>query len=97
MVDGVVMLLVGPDGHVWASVSDFSRAGYGGFTLAQAQEIRAGRALAYAYLRAVAHPHIAEAVEPMEAERIVADVCRKHGHKVVTKLIGHDDTKDPSP
>lgn len=97
MVDGVVMLLVGPDGHVWASVSDFDRSGYGGISLAQAQEIRARRALAYEYLQSVAHPHIADAVDGMGAERIVGEVCRKHGHKIVTKLIGHDDRKEPKP
>jgi hypothetical protein len=90
-VNGVVMLVISKSGTVLASVSDFDTSGYGGFTLEEAQTIRANRALAYEYLRAVAHPHLAEAVRPMDAERILKDVCDKHGYKIIKRVIGHGE------
>lgn len=93
---GVIALLIGKDGHVWASVPDFDRSGYGGFSMAQGQEIRAKRALAHQYLRAIAHPDLAKSVSPYNADRIVQDVCRECGHKVVIVAIGYATEKEPT-
>ncbi len=38
---GVVAVITNPDGDVVAEAADFDRAGYGGFTLQEAQAIRA--------------------------------------------------------
>lgn len=93
---GVIALLIGPNGHVWASAPDFDRSGYGGFSMAQGQELRAKRALAYQYLRAIAHPALAKSISPYGAERIVQDVCRECGYKVVIVAIGYDTEKEPT-
>lgn len=56
--DGVVALMIGADGHVWATATDFDRSGYGGFELHQAQRIRARGALRREFVRRVCNTSI---------------------------------------
>lgn len=87
--DGVVALMIGADGHVWATATDFDRSGYGGFELHQAQRIRARGALRREFVRRVCNTSIARALDDYTVDRMVEDVLRRGEHSEAFVLIGH--------
>lgn len=91
---GVVVVLISPRGDAVATVSDFDRGGYGGFSLYQSQMIRAERALAYEMLRAFCNPIIAQVTQEYRAKEIMQEMCRNHGYKVTVIPVGHKDKKE---
>lgn len=92
MSKGVVAILTGPDGHVWATATDFSTGGYGGFTLEEAQEIRAKRELSFEFVRKSCNDWIIKGLDNHDCESIVERLIRKEGFKRTFIAIGHEDT-----
>lgn len=86
---GTVLIYVSPDGHVIATADDFSRAGYGGFTLQRAQEIRCRNKIARAVAEQYASPALAENITVDTADRILQDLLNSGG-----KLCYHTIQKD---
>ena len=88
---GVVAVLTSQEHGVVVSVSDFDESGYGGFTLREAQEIRARRNLAYAMVRAYCSNVILDVMEPYDCEQMLRKLEHKGSHKVTLIPVGHPD------
>jgi hypothetical protein len=86
---GVVGILTGPDGHVWASVTDFDRQSYGGYTLKDAQELRVRKQLAYDFMRATCSDIVLSVIDGHTCEEIVRDLINKKGFKRTILPVGH--------
>jgi hypothetical protein len=87
-VCGVVGILSGPDGYVWAEASDFNQSGYGGFKLAEAQELRVRNALRMEFIRRSCGDPIVAAID----QYITDQICRRlKGFKETLVRIGHAD------
>jgi hypothetical protein len=84
---GCVGIYTDPEGRVIASVSDFERQGFGGFTLYRSQEIRCKRMLAHAVIAAYCSNVIASALDAYDSERLV----EKLKGKMTFVPVGHDD------
>lgn len=91
-VVGVVGLFIAPNGHVVAEVTDFERAGYGGFTLEEAQRIRCKRALSREVVGRFAGEPLAKAIDQHRAEDITDNMVRDQGYRKHFISIGHKDT-----
>lgn len=91
---GVVAILTGPDGYVWATVTDFDRSGYGGFSMQEAQEYRAKRALAWEFVRKACSDVIVKAMDEYQCDRIISNVCSQQGFTRTILPIGYEE---PSP
>lgn len=87
---GMVAVYTNPQGVVMASVSDFTRGGYGGFTLPQSQKIRVQSLLAVAVAKAYCGEPIMEALRTADCTRVVQLLCRKGG-RVTIISVGHPD------
>ncbi|MBS0372112.1 MAG: hypothetical protein JSS57_23265 [Proteobacteria bacterium] len=87
-VCGVVGLLIGPNGHVWAEATDFSGSGYGGFNLKRSQEIRVEAAIARAFVRNACSGVVVEALDGYDCQQIVSKL---KGFKMKLVAVGHDD------
>lgn len=87
---GVVALFIGKDGRVLANASDFNSGGYGGFSLQQAQEMRAKRALSREVLSALSSPLVCEAIEAYDAEKIMNAMCSRCGCRVEIIAVGFE-------
>lgn len=86
---GVVAVLLGPDGRDLANASSFCRSGPAGFSAREFQEIQARRALSLAAVSALASPTMANALDSYLAEKIISAMC-DHGCRVVVLPVGHD-------
>lgn len=87
-VCGVVGLLIGPNGHVWAEATDFSGSGYGGFNLKRSQEIRVEAALARAFVRNACSDVVVAALDGYDCQQIVSKL---KGFKTKLVAVGHDE------
>jgi hypothetical protein len=65
------------DGRVIASVSDFDRATYGGYTLEQSQRHRVENSLARAVVKALCSDVIVKALDAHDCQRIVSKLSGK--------------------
>lgn len=88
---GVVAVLTDHTGNVIASVSDFDRSGYGGFTLRQAQEMRVKEQLAFAVVRAYCSDAILGVFERSECGEFVRRLVRQKGFTQTIIPVGHPD------
>ena len=88
---GVVLVFIDEKGHAIAHAADFDRSGYGGYTLADSQSVRARRQLAINVVNAYASTQLARAVDAYDAERMVQRLCQTHGCKIQEVIIGGDD------
>lgn len=89
--NGVVGVLTGPDGYVWASVSDFDSSGYGGFSLQEAQTRRVKQALALKFLDSTCNDIVVSVLDPHRCEEIVWALCSKKGFKRTIIPVGYED------
>ena len=87
-VCGVVGLLIGPSGHVWAEATDFNRSGYGGFSLQRSQEIRVESALARAFVRNTCADVVVASLDNYDCQQIVSKL---KGFKTKLVAVGHDE------
>lgn len=90
---GVVTVLTGPDGSVFASVSDFRRDGYGGCSTQEAQTMRARQQLAFAAVRAMCSDHVLKAMEAYDCEQLLRRLEIKVGFKVTILPVGYDESR----
>lgn len=90
---GVIALMIGADGHVWASATDFGTSGYGGFEPHRGQQIRARGALRHAFVRVVCNASIATAFDSYTVDRMVEDVLRRGEIREAFILIGHESAR----
>lgn len=88
---GVVGVLIDDKGYVWAEATDFNRSGYGGFSLARAQEIRVSDQLAYEFIRRVGAPPLALGMEAYDCKKVVQKLTREHGWKERLIRVGHPE------
>ncbi len=91
---GVITLIIAPDGRVVAHAADFNQSGYGGFTPAEAQSIRAHDKMTRALLRETCATYIASSVSSYAADLILREVCENQRFKVHKIYIGYDDEDD---
>lgn len=89
---GVVALLIGNDGRVIASATDFDTSVYGGFSLRQAQEMRAKSSLVKEAMTVLASPLICSAIDTdtYGAEKIVQSMCSLGGCRIEIVAVGHE-------
>jgi hypothetical protein len=91
MARGIVMVLIAPDGRAVANATSFETSTPGGFSLRQAQELRAQRALAAAAINAFCSPVIAEAMDEFDREEVLRALVSRKGYRIETIAVGHDD------
>lgn len=94
---GVVGLFIAPDGHVVAEVTDFERAGYGGFSLEEAQKIRCRKALNREIISMFSSPALSDHVSEYYAEGIVREMIERGGYRKHFVTIGHGAAEDGQP
>ena len=90
---GVMLLMLWPDGKVLAEVSDFDTSGYGGFTKRQARVIRCKDRLWRVALDRLANPIVAKAAGSYHGPQIIDEMVRKHGFHIHEIAIGYDDVE----
>jgi len=87
---GVVMICTDEDGREIATVHDFNRSGYGGFTLQRSQEIRCRDRLAVAVIDRYANPIISRCMEQYHRDALMNKLIKDHGHRVHTIYLPED-------
>lgn len=90
---GVVAVLTDPNGVALATVADFDRSTYGGYTLAEGQELRVRRAISRAFIDRACSEMVARVIEQHHADEIVRVLCRSHGFRL--KVIHVGGEKEP--
>lgn len=88
---GVVVIVSGPDGYVWAHAADFDRTAPGGCTLLEGQEARARERVALKFIAATCNSNLGDVFEPYEARQLLDRVVRKRGFHLTVVPIGHAD------
>jgi hypothetical protein len=83
------MCFIAPGGRVVASVSDFDRSGYGGFSLAEGQRHRCRNKLARAVVQETCSFAISDALELYDCGQIIERMEHK-GYRAHTVYIGHE-------
>jgi len=76
---GVVLILMDAEGRYLVAAHDFNDGYPGGFTLEEAQRMRARRKLAIEFLRAYSSPTLLGLIDQYAADRIVDELLRKGG------------------
>lgn len=90
MVKGVVMIFTNETGRAIANAADFATDGYGGFTLLEAQRLRARGALAGAVAEAYASPDFTRALSSHQLRDVLSRLENAHGCKITEVVIGHE-------
>ncbi len=91
---GVVAILSGPDGYVWATADDFKDYGPDERRRREAQTLRAQSALAFNLIVATCNGNVAEVIPKMVCEDIVNALIRKKGWRRTIKYIGYKEGSD---
>lgn len=81
---GVLMICIDKEGREVATVHDFERSGYGGFSLQRSQEIRCKDRLALAVIDRYASPIIGQAMCKWHRDELLKTLVNDHGYKVLT-------------
>ena len=87
---GIVAILVAPDGRELANVAEFGSSRPGGMSQREAQESRAHRSLALATMVSLASSILSEAIGIYLADQILREMCNK-GCRVIIVPVGYDD------
>ena len=90
---GVVAVLVSPQGRVVAEATDFSHGGSAGVSQQEAQRYRVKKAVARDYLRAMVNGELFAvlASEYPGPERIVQKLVSDHGYRLHFTEVGYPD------
>jgi hypothetical protein len=88
---GVIAVLIGPDGREVANAADFGGGGPAGFSQHETQARRAKQWLAHATMKALSSPLLSNAIDTYQAERLVDEMCRTGGCRVLTVPIGYEE------
>ena len=92
MNSGVVVIILNPMGDVVAEASDFDRAGYGGFTLKQAQAYRAEKVALNRFVADHLNKWLGTGVEDYFIDAFWNNAQRA-GYTLKTISIGYDDER----
>jgi hypothetical protein len=95
--DGIVLVFIDDAGRPIATSTDFDRTYPAGFSLAEAQEMRAKRVLAYNVVAAYCSPQLVRALDNYTADKLMAELIRSHGCRIAVVTSGHDPKQDRSP
>lgn len=87
---GVVAVFVSDHGATAVS-ADFDNSGYGGFSLKEAQEMRAKKSMVMAVVDMYCSPDFARAIDSYAAQEIVRKLCAEHKCKIEISYIGHKE------
>ena len=90
---GMVAILIDKKGREIANATNFDEGAHGGFTQQEAQGIRAKQRLAYAVVRKLASPLLADAIDEYTAERIMGLMRDNCGFQLMIVPIGYDVTE----
>ena len=88
---GVVAIYTSKEGAVIASVSDFDRSGYGGFSLLEGQTMRAKRALSHAVIHAYCSEVLSRVMETYDCERLLDRMVRDGAHITIVPVGQKDE------
>jgi len=88
---GVIAILTGPDGHVYAVGTDFSTSYPSGYSIKEAQERRAKRMMADLFIEKYCLTLIAKAMSNNTADQIIANLCQRDGFRRTVKYIGYPE------
>ena len=87
MSNGVVMLMIWPDGKVLSAVADFDDGG------ADAQETRARDRMYRLVATKLCNPAFAECLSRYELQAVIRSMTDNKGFKIERVLIGHEATQ----
>jgi hypothetical protein len=88
---GVLALAHWPDGEVLATYSDFSFSGYGGYSLFEAQRMRARVFVMRAAIAALCHNDVAACMETYHVDALFSELVQKKGYAITIIPIGYDE------
>ena len=88
-IKGVTVLVHWPDGDVLATASDFERAECGGFSLCDAQRMRAKNKAIREAIRKLCNENIVECMETYDCGELFNNMVRKKGFSMTVIPIGH--------
>jgi hypothetical protein len=88
---GVIAILTGPDGHVYAVGTDFNTSYSSGYTIKEAQECRAKRMMADLFVVNSCSGFVAKAMRDGDVDAIVATICQRDGFRRTVKYIGYPE------
>ncbi len=92
---GIVVLITDSVGREMAHAGDFDRAGYGGFTLADAQTMRAKAAALRDLMHRLANEDLANAIISSHTiERVYEEMARKAGFRMHIVNVGGKHDRD---
>lgn len=86
---GVIQMVMWPDGRVLATVQDFERSGYGGFSLLEAQRIRCRRRIGRAVVDALGHEILGMCLDEHDLRHMLDRMTSLHGYRVHEVVVGH--------
>jgi len=93
---GITAILVGPEGRVCASASDFSRSYPAGFKMWEAQKHRARAAVCADYIHAACNPDLAKSILRGYPGGVdIVDRMRDDGYRIHYVAHGHGEV-DPN-
>ena len=90
---GIVMICTDKEGREIATATDFQQAGYGGFSLQRAQEIRCRTALVRHIIDRHASPIIGQCMTHWHQDELVKKMVDEHGYRITTICLP-DDLRD---
>lgn len=93
-LSGVVAIMTDDKGSVIATATDFDRSGYGGYSLAEAQEMRAKDAVGFATINALCSDVVVSVMDRYEVDKIMQALIRKKNWK---RTILHVDDTPSAP
>jgi hypothetical protein len=88
---GVVAVFVGPTGQCIASVSDFERSGYGGYSLQQSQTVRVKDAIGRKVAEAFASSEFTKHLDRYNVQRVLEAMQQNDGYKLHIISVGHEE------
>ena len=88
---GVVAILIAPDGWVVAEYADFDTSAPGGYSQEQAQKMRAKRMVAKKTIDQACAPYIAKVLDQYHQWAIIDEMCRHQGFRLHIHAIGYDE------
>jgi hypothetical protein len=88
---GVIAILTGPNGHVYAVGTDFSTCFSNRYSIKEAQEYRAKRMMVDLFVLNSCCGFVAKAMRDSDADAIVSTLCQRDGFLRTIKYIGYPE------
>jgi hypothetical protein len=88
---GVVAVFVGPTGQCIASVSDFERSGYGGYSLKDSQTVRVKDEIGRQVAEAFASSEFTKHLDRYNVQKVLSAMQSNDGYKLHIISVGHEE------